>query len=288
MKTRLLIIAIIIAVIMILVLTVKIKPFDDYPGNHIEELKQIPEVNMFYEKYGDYGVSVFPDGAYSYQVGFQSGTSEDQWIMLKLNYRFGFLSNVLIHCTPEGIQSQYTVRDNVLEYLLEKNCFDVESEQTESETKKLWKSTDDWNSLGLIRNDDSLYCSSASEESSDHCYSIEEIVFGNARKGWTVYPGGAGWMPPQNSTLVRIYKEVTIGIPPLNFTAMLDDKIFVNKCESNGGVWDYTYHDCGELWQVCGDVGGIMIQERITTPCTSGVCLDRVAYRISCVFEYEN
>jgi hypothetical protein len=48
---------------------------------------------------------------------------------------------------------------------------------TESETKKLWKTTDDWNSLRLTRNDARLYCSSASEESSDHCYSLELIVF---------------------------------------------------------------------------------------------------------------
>jgi len=140
MKARLLIIAIIITTIVILALTVKTKPFDGYPGDHVEELKQIPEVSMFYEKYGDYGVSVFSDGVYSYQVGFQSGPSEDQWIMLKLNYRFGSLSNVLIHCTPEGIQSQYTVRDNVLEYLLEENCFDIESKQTEpvDDFEKTW------------------------------------------------------------------------------------------------------------------------------------------------------
>jgi len=48
------------------------------------------------------------------------------------------------------------------------------------------------------------------------------------------------------------------------------------------------YHDCEGLWQVCRDMDGIMIQERITTPCTGGICLDRLVYRMSCVFEYEN
>jgi len=84
----------IIAVIVILALTVKTKPFDDYPGNHVEELKQIPEVAMLYEKYG---VSVFPDGAYTYQIGFQSGTSQEQWIMLNINYWFGFPTNIFVH-----------------------------------------------------------------------------------------------------------------------------------------------------------------------------------------------
>jgi len=168
-------------------------------------------------------------------------------------------------------------------------CVDIiyEKRLDESKTKKLWKSTDDWNSLGLIRNDDGLYCISASEESSDKCYSLKEIVFGNAHKSWTVFPGGVGPVPPENFTLTKIYKDSGFAMPTLNFEAMLDDKIFVNKCESNGGVWNYTYHDCENLWQVCRDVDGIMIQEDITKSCTEGVCLDGKVYRISCVFEYE-
>ncbi len=129
MKTNLLIIIAIISVMVILAFTLKIKPYDDYPGNHAEELKQIPEVNMFYEKYGNYGISVFSDGAFNYQIGFQSGLSQDQWIMLKVTYQLGIPSNIFVHCTPNGIQSQYTIRDNVLEYLSEKNCFDIENEK---------------------------------------------------------------------------------------------------------------------------------------------------------------
>jgi len=102
---------------------VKIRPFYDSPSNHIDDLKKIDEVKVFFEKYGKYDVTVFPDGAYSYQVGIQAKNTEDQWIMLKINYWFGFPSNMLIHCTPEGIQSQYTVEDNVLEYLKNDNCF---------------------------------------------------------------------------------------------------------------------------------------------------------------------
>lgn len=171
------------------------------------------------------------------------------------------------------------------------------------ETKKLWKSTSDWNAMKLVRNNDDLYCNSANEELSDQCYSLDEIVFGDGNKrkdqGWRLYPGGAGWIPPENSTLVYIHKDVKFGVPPLDFTAMLDDKIFVNRCESNGGIWNYTLHDCEGMWQVCRDVGGIMIQENITPPCTDTgvinndpltikVCNSAGIIRVSCVFEYEN
>ena len=114
-----------------------------------------------------------------------------------------------------------------------------------------------------------------------------DIVFGNALKSWTVFPGGAGFVPPQNSTLVRIYKEVAFGIQPLDFEAMLNDKMFVDRCESNGGVWNYSYHDCEEILEICQDVDGILIQRNITPPCT-GICLDKAFYRLSCMFEYEN
>lgn len=124
------------------------------------------------------------------------------------------------------------------------------------------------------------------------CFLLTDIVFGHANKkkeqGWRLYPGGAGWLPPENSTLTPVYKEVDFGVPPLDFEAMLDDKIFVDKCESNGGVWNYTYHDCEGIWEICEDVGGIRINRDVSKPCTEGVCLDRKVYRITCVFEYEN
>ena len=150
----------------------------------------------------------------------------------------------------------------------------------------------------LIRTNNQ-YCNYANEDQHDQCYSLEEVVFGDARKDWTVYPGGIGWIPPDESELTRIYKEVEIGMPSLNFTSMLDDKIFVNKCESNGGVWNYTYHDCEGLWQICGEIGGIYVNEDITPPCTDtgiidddpltvNVCRGAGLIRVSCVFEYEN
>ncbi|PIN83191.1 MAG: hypothetical protein COV65_04150, partial [Nitrosopumilales archaeon CG11_big_fil_rev_8_21_14_0_20_33_24] len=77
------------------------------------------------------------------------------------------------------------------------------------------------------------------------------------------------------------------GVPPLDFTAMLNDKTFVNKCESNGGIWNYTYHDCEGLGLECEDIGGIHTTMAIST-CTTGVCLDRAIYRATCVFENEN
>lgn len=81
---------------------------------------------------------------------------------------------------------------------------------------KLWKSTSDWNAMKLVRNNDDLYCNSASEESSDQCYSLEEIVFGNERKNWKVLPG-AGIILPENSTLTPIYKTSTLGLTQIDF-----------------------------------------------------------------------
>jgi hypothetical protein len=46
------------------VLSAQAKPFDDFPADHVEKLKQIPEVAAFYNKYGPLGVDVLPDGAF--------------------------------------------------------------------------------------------------------------------------------------------------------------------------------------------------------------------------------
>ena len=55
---------------------------------------------------------------------------------------------------------------------------------------------------------------------------------------------------------------------------MLDDKIFVNKCESSNGVWNYTNHSCEGLWNICSNIGGINIQEDIMPPCTGTGIID--------------
>jgi hypothetical protein len=148
-----------------------------------------------------------------------------------------------------------------------------------SETSSSWYSASDWNSFELVRNNDGLYCKSANNKLTDHCYSLEEIVFGNHHKkgqqGWKIYPGGAGWRLPENSTLTPIYKEVKFGMMPLDFAAMLDDVVFVNKCESNGGTWNYTYHDCEGLLQICEAVEGVYVR-------------DILLAQMGCVFPYEN
>ena len=169
------------------------------------------------------------------------------------------------------------------------------------ETENLWKSTEEWNSLRLVRNsDDGLYCSS-NEELSDHCYSLEEIVFGNGHKrsnqGWKVYPG-AGKILPDNTTLTPVYKNSTLGLPQIDLNAMLDDKTFVDRCQSHGGTWNHSRHDCEGLMQVCNDIGGIYLNEDVTPPCTDTgiidedplkvkVCRGAALIRVSCVFEYE-
>lgn len=161
-----------------------------------------------------------------------------------------------------------------------------------SETKSSWNSTYDWNSLKLVQNNDGLYCSSVNNKMTDDCYSLEEIVFGNHHKkgkqGWKIYPGGAGWRLPENSTLTPIYKEVKFGMMPLDFDAMLNDKIFVDKCYSHGGTWNAEYTDCEEIWEICRAIGGIRINQDVTPPCTVDVCLDVKLIRNSCVFPYEN
>ena len=173
--------------------------------------------------------------------------------------------------------SPICIKESTFEELVKRGYLFSEKDAT-VEAENLWKSTEDWNSMGLVRNDDGLYCNSANEELSDQCYSLDEIVFGDGNKmketGWKLYPGGAGWTLPENATLSPIYKNVDFGVPPLDFTAMLDDKTFVNKCESNGGIWNYTYHDCEGLWNVCQDVDGIIIQEDITPSCTDTGVID--------------
>jgi len=137
---------------------------------------------------------------------------------------------------------------------------------------------------------------------------VIDIVFRkvfNGDLGWTVYPGGAGWQPsdsnsftmiPQKPMLVLISEEVSIGVPALDFEKMLDDKIFVDKCELNNGIWNYTYHDCTTDKNNCEDIGGISIRRDVTPCIVAGVIDDdplavKVCYvdmllRNTCVFEY--
>lgn len=115
----------VIGIALLLAFASQRKPFDDSPTNHLEELKQIPEVAAFYDRYGDYGVNVYPDGAFTYQVGFQARHEDEQSIQLRVNYMFGYPSSFTVFCNPNGIESQYRVTDNVLEYLKERNCFEI-------------------------------------------------------------------------------------------------------------------------------------------------------------------
>jgi len=76
------------------------------------------------------------------------------------------------------------------------------------------------------------------------CFLLTDVVFGHANKkkeqGWKLYPGGAGWVPPNNSTLTPIYKDVDFGVPPHNFEAMLDDKIFWSKWKTPYKIREVT------------------------------------------------
>lgn len=163
---------------------------------------------------------------------------------------------------PDGVSKDEF--DECLDYILEERLKEIEPRKLEQQATL--------QSVQIIHEDD-----------------LVEIVFGNRDKqkevGWRIYAGAGGLTLPINSTLTPIYKEYKI-IRSLDFKAMLDDKIFVDKCESNGGLWNYTYHDC-ELpnFLNCEDIGGIHFAMNIST-CTSDICLDRAIYRQSCVFVY--
>lgn len=124
------------------------------------------------------------------------------------------------------------------------------------------------------------------------CVELIDFVFGDANKkretSWRLYPGGAGWTLPENSPLTPIYKKVDFGMPPLDLEAMLNDKIFVDKCETVWGKWNYTYQDCEEIVDICTRSGGSVMFRDITPVCTEEICLAAKFHRISCVFEYEN
>lgn len=124
------------------------------------------------------------------------------------------------------------------------------------------------------------------------CFLLTDVVFGDTTKrkeqNWRLYPGGAGWLPPENSTLAYIHKDVDFGVPPLDFDAMLNDKLFVDKCEFHGGTWNAEYADCEGIWEICRAVGGIRISRDVTPPCTEGDCFAAKFIRNSCVFPYEN
>jgi len=214
------------------------------------------------------------------------------------------LQKILDNCNnPKGygshLHSYYNETHSINNHTCEwQPIWIIEDLSGNNDSEVLWEYTSDWNSLRLEYNDDDLYCGSADEELSVECYSLEEIVFGNARKSWTVYPGGVGYRLPEDSTLTRIYKDSGFGMPTLDLEAMLDDKIFVDRCESNGGTWNYSYHDCEGLWPGCRELGGIYVSDDITPPCTDTgiidddpltikVCGGAGVIRVSCVFEYE-
>lgn len=262
-----------------------IPPYDDWAGNHEDDLKKIPHVSEFYRHYErDYDLIIHPESGRFYQLGFQA-LKDDQRAFLRVTFFNGQPHSVSYSC-DEGEKHTSLLRIKNAKVSQIVDCFGDNSK-------------DELNFSKLIRNEENQYCNFTNNVQRDQCYLLEDVVFGNARKSWTIYPGGAGWQIPKNSTLEPIYKEIHIGMSSLNFTAMLDDKIFVDKCELNGGVWNYTYHDCEGLWEICRDVDGITVSENITPPCidagivvdnpfTIKACRGAETIRVSCVFEYEN
>ena len=52
-----------------------ISPCDDWAGNHVDDLKEIPHVEAFYNHYGD-DVLIWEESGRFYQLGFQATTDE--------------------------------------------------------------------------------------------------------------------------------------------------------------------------------------------------------------------
>ncbi len=99
----------------------RLKPYDSWPSNHVDDLKQIPEVAAFYSHYEDYGVLVFADGVSSYQIGFQA-IDEQKKALLKVNYFFGAPFSFSYSCW-DGDSGWGTSHSTLSVLIKEKHCF---------------------------------------------------------------------------------------------------------------------------------------------------------------------
>jgi hypothetical protein len=192
----------------------------------------------------------------------------------------GATPSILKYCLSGGTSDGFTINNST-------HYFDFETCKWENHPLKIQVCRGDCVDSPSLDFDQStpVIITVCENEHDVPCIDLVDVVFGGI--DWVVYPGGVGPVPLENFTLTKIYKGGGFGMPTLDFEAMLDDKTFANKCESNGGIWNYTYHDCEGIWEICQDVNGVKITRDITKPCTEGVCLDGTIYRMSCVFEYE-
>ena len=74
-----------------------IPPYDDWPGNHVEELKKIPHVEAFYNNYGD-DVLIWKESGIFYQLGFQA-TADEKYSQLVVTFFGGNPFSATYSCT---------------------------------------------------------------------------------------------------------------------------------------------------------------------------------------------
>ncbi len=255
-----------------------------------EEFAKIPEVALFIKKYPNYNTGHYADFLGWKIIAYDAKIDTEKYIHMEV--RKSVLHQgvkIIAGCSEHGTDFTFNIpQEQVMDYLKNDECLKM-IYYTFSNPDGIitWTGTAEGMETKLILPE-------------GYIDELIEIVFGDARKSWTVYPGGAGWMPPQDSSLTLISKEVAIGVPPLDFEAMLNDPIFIEKCISNGGVWNLTYHDCEGLGQICKDIGGVSPSLSIRPYCTGtgtidtepplkfDVCRGYDIVRLACVFPYEN
>ena len=74
------------------------KPYgNDDPSDHLGELKQIPEVAIFFSTYEKYGIQVSYDDEDYYEIHFEA-TSKEMIVSLDVRFYFGIPSDIFYSC----------------------------------------------------------------------------------------------------------------------------------------------------------------------------------------------
>ena len=77
-----------------------IPPYDDWAGNHVEELKKIPHVAAFYNNYGE-DILIWKESGRFYQLGFQA-TTDDKYSQLVVTFFGGKPYSITYSCTANN------------------------------------------------------------------------------------------------------------------------------------------------------------------------------------------
>lgn len=99
-----------------------ISPYDDWAGNHIEDLKKIPHVAAFYNHYGD-DILIWEESGRFYQLGFQF-LSEDKRSHLIVIFFAGKPYSVSYSChfiSPTDLERIIQIRNAKPSEII--NCF---------------------------------------------------------------------------------------------------------------------------------------------------------------------